>query len=134
MLVRVAAVAAPVFKAIAEAALRAQGVPPSLDPAPAILVDGSVPTLPARTRPVAMLPVSQPTEAGAPQLMPDLRGLSAREAVKILGSLGLLVRMGGSGVVQAQTPAAGLPVEPGSWSSLVLAREAIEPRAAGGSR
>ncbi len=119
------AVAGPVFQRIADAALRAQGVPPSLDPAPAILVNAAVTTLPVRVPRAAVLPVS--AAPGAPQLMPDLQGVGAREAVRILGSLGLLVRVGGSGVVQSQTPSAGVPVEAGTWSALVLGREPAPP-------
>jgi cell division protein FtsI (penicillin-binding protein 3) len=51
-------------------------------------------------------------------LMPDLRGLGAREALRVLGRLGLSARVRGSGVVVAQQPEAGAPLERGGWSRL----------------
>ena len=47
--------------------------------------------------------------ADAPR-MPDLAGLSARQAVAWLAALGVEARLVGSGTVAAQTPAAGQPV------------------------
>ena len=45
--------------------------------------------------------------------MPDLRGLSAREALRKLTRLGLTASMSGNGVVLDQQPAAGSVLAPG---------------------
>ncbi len=60
--------------------------------------------------------------AEAPSAMPDLVGLSAREARYWLALLGVQVRVEGAGVVRQQTPAAGQP----------LTREAVLLCGAGG--
>jgi len=56
-------------------------------------------------------------------LLPDLRGMSAREALHELARLGLTVRMQGVGVVVDQDPPAGAPIEPGATCTLVLNRQ-----------
>ena len=60
------------------------------------------------------------TETG----LPDLRGMSAREALRELARLGLTARMQGTGVVVDQNPPAGAPLEPGGTCTLVLNRRA----------
>jgi cell division protein FtsI (penicillin-binding protein 3) len=116
-------VAAPVFKRIAEAALRHLGVPPTINPLPPVLVaarrdDGPQPTPAVATRlhPSVLRPVRQGT-------MPDLAGLGAREALRLTARLGLHAALEGDGIVVAQEPAPGEPVEPGSACTLVLRRE-----------
>ena len=54
--------------------------------------------------------------------LPDLTGLSAREALRELARLGLSARMQGTGVVVQQDPPAGAPLEPGATCTLVLTR------------
>ena len=54
--------------------------------------------------------------------VPDLTGLSAREALRELARLGLSARMQGAGVVVQQHPPAGSPLEPGATCTLVLNR------------
>jgi cell division protein FtsI (penicillin-binding protein 3) len=112
-------VAAPIFKRIAEAALLQIGVPPTVNPAPTVLVTASTPTLPSRSS-AAPLPVAALTSVGGTTVMPDVTGLSAREAVRVLTSVGLTVRPRGAGFVAKQTPAPGAPIDPGSWSLLDL--------------
>jgi cell division protein FtsI (penicillin-binding protein 3) len=127
------AVAAPIFKRIAEAALQQSGVPPSINPVPPVIVaeDSGAPA-PA---PLPSAPVVQVvTDVSGQPLMPDVRGLAAREALKILGGVGLTVRMTGSGVVASQSPLPGQPVEAGGWSVLQLQRVVAEPRPPGGER
>ena len=46
--------------------------------------------------------------------LPDLTGMSAREALRELARLGLSARMQGAGVVVQQDPPAGAPLEPGA--------------------
>jgi hypothetical protein len=59
-------------------------------------------------------------------LMPDLRGLSARAAMKSLTSAGLTVKLSGDGVVAEQFPEAGAPLIPGDVAKLKLVRHAPE--------
>ena len=54
--------------------------------------------------------------------VPDLTGLSAREALRELARLGLSVRMQGAGVVVHQDPPAGAPLEPGATCTIILNR------------
>jgi beta-lactam-binding protein with PASTA domain len=64
------------------------------------------------------------TPAGGPPVMPDVRGLSARDALRVLGAAGLLVRVSGSGVVAEQTPPPGAAIGAGAWSAVELRRGA----------
>ena len=120
-------IAAPVFQRIADASLRQLGIAPTVNRAPPVLVarrgDSSVTP--------AVSPVAQPTivsmaaAPGDPAGLPDLRGLSAREAIRELARLGLTARVQGRGVVIDQLPTAGSPVEPGTTSTLVLGRRPV---------
>ena len=123
-------VAAPIFSRIADAALRHVGVPPSVDAAPPILVTGGgrlsgPPAIPA------IVSISHPGTSGA-SVVPDLRGVSGREAVRILARVGLTVRLHGTGAVVRQAPEPGEPAERGSLSTLWLERlpslDAVGPR------
>ncbi len=118
-------VAAPVFKRIAEASLRQLGVPPNIGAPPPVLVarhetggDGVVP------RPIAAAPeaVTQAIERTAPGTMPDLRGLGAREALRVLTRLGMTARMSGDGFVVDHTPLPGAAIVRGEVSVLKLGR------------
>ena len=121
------AVAAPVFQRIAEASLRHLGVPRSIDPIPPVLA--GIPAIDAAPASARMPSILQSlTPAANLGLMPDLRGLGAREAMRVLGRLGLSGRVKGSGVVIAQQPEAGAPLERGGWSVLQLGREGAELR------
>jgi len=116
------AIAAPIFKRIADASLRHLGVTPTINPQPPVIVarNQETPVTPAAsmgTPSVVTIPATM-TETG----LPDLRGMSAREALRELARLGLTARMEGTGVVVDQTPAAGSPLEPGATCSLVLNR------------
>jgi len=66
---------------------------------------------------VVAMPASM-TDTG----LPDLRGMSAREALRELARLGLTARMEGTGIVVDQSPEAGSPLEPGATCTLVLNR------------
>ncbi|MEX2271707.1 MAG: penicillin-binding transpeptidase domain-containing protein [Vicinamibacterales bacterium] len=118
------AVAAPVFKRIAEASLRHLAVPRSIDPIPPVLA--SLPLFdatPASARTPSVL--ASLTPAANLGLMPDLSGLGAREALRVLSRLGLSARIQGSGVVIWQQPEAGSPLERGGWSVLHLGRDGL---------
>jgi beta-lactam-binding protein with PASTA domain len=54
--------------------------------------------------------------------LPNLHGLSAREAVRTLVKLGLTAHVSGDGFVVSQNPPAGAALEPGAVCSLVLNR------------
>ena len=122
------AIAAPIFKRIADGALRHLGTTPTINPTPPVMVARN------HDRTVAPTSVTQPSVVAMPANMaetgiPDLRGMSAREAVRELARLGLTARVSGDGFVVDQNPAAGMPLEPGATCSLVLNR--VLPRPAG---
>lgn len=114
-------VAAPIFKRIAEASIRYLGIPPNLNPPPPVLLARKapdvLPTTPVRAGMPARLP--DPIHAGG---MPDLRGLGAREALRILTEAGMTAQMTGDGFVVRQSIEPGAPVEPGRVCTLTLDR------------
>jgi membrane peptidoglycan carboxypeptidase len=115
-------VSAPIFQRIAEATLRYLGVAPTVDPAPPVLVarnDPSAPFSTARPRPMTIVNVVHDGPAGT---VPDLSGMSAREAMRTLVTLGLSGHMTGDGVVVYQDPAAGASIVDGAVCRLVLER------------
>src|SRR5206468_11899285 len=116
-------VSAPVFKRIAESTLRYLGIGPTINPAPPVLVARSdhasgVPTAGAEPNE----PVVSLIADGAPGTLPDLRGLSAREAVRTLVKLGVVPRVSGDGFVVSQDPTPGAPLETASVCRLTLER------------
>jgi cell division protein FtsI (penicillin-binding protein 3) len=129
------AIAAPIFKRIADASLRQLGVTPTINPAPPVIVARNQPgpVTPAAavgTPNVVAIPANM-TETG----LPDLRGMGARDAVRELARLGLTARMQGIGVVVDQSPVAGSPLEPGGMCTLVLNRRAaVRPAGANGDQ
>jgi cell division protein FtsI (penicillin-binding protein 3) len=130
-------VAAPIWKRIAEPALQHLGVAPDVDPADPVLVARSdEEDAPIETTSVAN--VGQPTVSlivdGAPGRVPDVTGMSARDAIRQLMKGGLNARLSGDGVVVSQDPPAGTPLEPGMVCRLVLDRSAARrsPTAASG--
>jgi cell division protein FtsI (penicillin-binding protein 3) len=126
-------VSAPVFKRIAEATLQYLGVPPSIDPPSPVLVarhDREEATTPASREP-ATQPVVSLVADGPPGTVPDLRGMSAREAVSKLAKLGMTARVSGDGFVVSQDPKPGMPLEQGGVCRLVLARTPPRSRSAG---
>jgi cell division protein FtsI (penicillin-binding protein 3) len=112
-------VSAPVWRRIAEATLQYLGVPPSLNPSPPVLVarDGLSVTTADENSPGIQLITD-----GQSDTVPDLIGMSARQAVQKLVKLGLTARISGSGLVVAQDPAAGVPLETGGVCRLILDR------------
>ena len=126
-------VAAPIVKRITEAALQHVGVPPTIDAAPPVMIATGDTHLPApAVRPPAL--IATLTSEGGPALMPDVRGLSAREAVRVLGNVGMSVRLSGSGFVTAQSPDPGAVIDSGAWGALELRRAVSTTRASGGGR
>jgi cell division protein FtsI (penicillin-binding protein 3) len=125
-------VAAPIFKRIAEASLQYLAVPRTLNPSPSIVVaadDAAPQIIPTRIG----LTVPPPTDLSH---MPDVRGLTLREALRVLGQVGLQAQPSGTGLVFSQTPLAGAAILPGEHASLQLklARPVASAPAAGGAR
>ena len=127
-------VAAPIFQRIAEASLRHQGVAPTLNAAPPLLV--------ARREAPREQPTSGPVEmpaivtlagmsSGSIPLFPDFRGLGARDALRMLARLGMTARLEGTGIVVEQDPEAGSPIERGTTATLRLGRRAPAQLATG---
>lgn len=116
------AIAAPIFKRIADASLRHLGVTPTINPAPPVMVARNEAT-PVTTAAAVGTPnvVAMPANM-ADTGLPDLRGMSAREALRELARLGMTARMQGTGIVVDQDPEAGSPLDPGATCTLVLNR------------
>jgi cell division protein FtsI (penicillin-binding protein 3) len=122
-------VAAPIFKRIAESTLRYLGVSQTINPIPPVLVArhddraNGVATLPSATiGDAAGSPTVSLVSDGPPGTMPDLRGLSARDALRKMMRLGLAARVEGTGFVIAQDPPAGAPLDAVSVGRVTLAR------------
>jgi membrane peptidoglycan carboxypeptidase len=137
-------VAAPIFRRIAAAALQQYGVPPSLNRAPTVLAmrrdttdrdarpfDSAQgrPFDSAQGRPMATAGVGPSivtVRSGAPRaaaVFPDLRGLSARDALRTLSRLGMTARLNGAGIVVRQVPQAGAPIDRETAATLWLERQ-----------
>ncbi|MDP2053585.1 MAG: penicillin-binding transpeptidase domain-containing protein, partial [Acidobacteriota bacterium] len=117
------AIAAPIFKRIADASLRILGVTPTINQPPPVLIarrgDNPVTATAAPMARSIVTMTANMTDGGG---LPDLRGLSARDALRELARLGLTARMEGAGVVIEQDPAPGSPIEPGGACTLILNR------------
>jgi cell division protein FtsI (penicillin-binding protein 3) len=126
-----AVVSGPVFKRIAEATLRHLGVGPTLNAPPPVIV-ARHDTEPNEMVPRPVVAWGQQSEAPTPAgLMPDLRGLSARDAIRSLMPLGLTPRIDGDGFVLEQSPRAGAVLARGESCVLKLGRR--PPTSAGGT-
>lgn len=120
-------VSGPIFKRIAEAALRQYAVPSFLDPPQPVLLarHADRPEQPASVV-LEAAPPNETVSDGSPAsttLFPDLRGLGAREALKTLARLGVTTRVIGTGVVVDQRPSPGTPLDRGLVVTLRLDRE-----------
>jgi cell division protein FtsI/penicillin-binding protein 2 len=124
-------IAAPIWKRIADACLRQMGITPTINPEPPVIVarNQTLPVAPtaAVAAPNVMAIPADMTSAG----LPDLRGMSAREALRELAKVGLSAKMQGVGVVVEQDPPAGSAYEPGATCTLVLNRRLPPPRQTG---
>jgi cell division protein FtsI (penicillin-binding protein 3) len=113
-------VSAPIFRRVAEATLRYQGVAPTVNPASPVLVarDDAAESV--------ALPIvdegAMPPVPDTPGTVPDLRGMSAREAMRKLMKVGMAARLSGDGFVVSQDPAPGEPLVEGAECRVVLAR------------
>jgi cell division protein FtsI (penicillin-binding protein 3) len=127
-----ATVSAPIFKRIAEASLRHLGIGPTLNaPLPVIVARRDVGRDDMAPRPTGgPVTPSVAREPTPPGQMPDLRGLSARDAVRTLMRIGLTPRIDGDGFVIEQSPRAGAVLARGDECVLRLGRR---PVAGGGT-
>lgn len=115
-------VAAPIFRKIAESTLRYFGVPPTVNPDPPVMMaragdEQARPAVAAQPSDAPVVPVEMP-----PGTVPDVRGLSARDATRTLIKVGLSARLQGNGFVVSQDPAPGEPVIEGGVCRLTLQR------------
>ncbi|MFI5179526.1 MAG: penicillin-binding protein [Vicinamibacterales bacterium] len=117
-------VSAPIFKRIAEATLQYFGIGPTINPSPAVLVarhddSSNAPTTGAG---VSEQPIVSLVSDGPAGTVPDLRGLSARDALRKLARVGLNAHLAGDGFVVSQAPAPGEPLDRGGLCRLTLER------------
>jgi membrane peptidoglycan carboxypeptidase len=121
-------VSAPIFQRVAEATLRYLAVGQTINPIPPVLVARHDETAngvagigshgPAKT-------VVSFVRDAPPGTMPDLRGLSAREALRAAVKLGLIARVEGKGFVVAQDPPAGTALDAVSGCRVTLGRTTV---------
>ncbi len=123
-------VAAPVFQRVAEEALWHLAIPHTVNPAPPLLIEASttprlVPVGARLTNPaVALLP--RPRSESDRRLMPDLRGLSARQAIEALVPFQVTAHLEGDGFVTHHEPVTGTTVERGTTARLWMERRRLE--------
>jgi cell division protein FtsI (penicillin-binding protein 3) len=122
-----------VFQRIASEALRYLAVPPNVNPETPILVRHEAAPEVRVAGPVLPLTILPPAPLQNGELvLPELRGLGGRDALRVLARLGLSARVTGDGVVLEQQPPAGTAVEPGATCRLALGRTAPREAVAGG--
>ena len=110
-------VAAPAFASIGRHAMRQLGIPAE----PSLLSPQPVPT--ATVKPKEAPPVVAPElrwDQTSHLLVPDLAGLSMRDALVTLQGAGLDIRLEGTGRVVQQSPNPGRPIRPGQPVEVVL--------------
>jgi cell division protein FtsI (penicillin-binding protein 3) len=115
-------IAGPIFQKIAQAALRHYGIAPTINAPPPVLVARRTDSFqPASVKNIeSILPARQFSGA---QDLPDLHGLSARDALRVLTRLGVAARLHGTGAVMSQLPLAGSEVDPGGVCDVWLQRD-----------
>jgi membrane peptidoglycan carboxypeptidase len=121
-------VAAPIWKRIAEPSLPYLGIAPDAEPAgPVLLVarPDDQPAVGTSRAAAAVQPMTNLVSDAAPGQMPDVTGMSARDAIRQLMKAGVNVRVSGDGIVRSQDPPSGAPIEAGAVCRLVLDRSAV---------
>ena len=119
-------VAAPVFRRIAQSLVPLVGVPRTFGAPATVLVThrDETPAVPAKLEILAAPPTGPSSD-----VVPDLRGLSGREALRRLVQLGVSPRLSGDGFVVEQRPDAGTPLSQAGDCELHLARVLPDPPA-----
>jgi len=123
-------VAAPIFQKFSEAAMRHLGITPTINPTTPLVVQSDA-VLPARYSGRVSDTQRGVMQVNGAVLMPDVTGLGARDATRVLVQLGLSVRMSGNGVVLTQSPAIGEEITTGTVSRLELGRVRPAPPSGG---
>jgi len=125
--------AAPIFAAIGREALRYMNVP-SRDTTPVPIVRGEgAPAAMAATLSgqgagaIAVRPASLEVDAEPVAVMPPVEGLALRQAMETLAPFNVALEISGRGVVRSQSPAAGVPLMPGTLCRLTLASPIARP-------
>jgi cell division protein FtsI (penicillin-binding protein 3) len=114
-------IAAPVFREVADHALKSLGVPPS-EAALAQVAPASPPsTMSEEATPPPLIEEAGPPLESSSVAVPALAGLPARAALRTLEALELVGEVKGSGRVLSQSPGPGQVLERGGRVSLVLA-------------
>ncbi len=126
-------VSAPIFRSIAEEAMRHLRVPPSINPETPVLVASNETPAGQEARTVVQ-ESTLPVERDEPGTVPDVRGLSARAATRKLMQFGLNARIDGDGFVTGQDPQPGTPVDQGAVCRLTLARVTAHPAPGAGTQ
>jgi len=118
-------VSAPIFRRIAESTLRYLGIGPTINPDEPVLIarksEGRAVQTAAAESPDPALKFASEEPSGT---MPDLAGMSAREAMRKLVAIGIVAHLSGDGTVAAQRPAAGEPLDGITVCDVILARNA----------
>jgi cell division protein FtsI (penicillin-binding protein 3) len=115
-------VAAPIFKEIAGQSLRVLGYYPPSEPKTVLatlmptqaLAEGLPNVKEAALPPEAKKAVPQ----GPLKVMPDFKGMTKRQVLDLLPRTGLRCRFEGNGRAVTQMPAAGAPINPGSYCAV----------------
>jgi len=121
-------VSAPIFQRVAEATLRYLAVGQTINPIPPVLVarhDETANGVAGIGSHGPAKPVVSFVRDAPPGTMPDLRGLSAREALRAAVKLGLIARVEGKGFVVAQEPPAGTALDAVSGCRVTLGRTTV---------
>jgi cell division protein FtsI (penicillin-binding protein 3) len=124
-------VAAPAFANMAAGILRYLGIFP---PGESMAVPGEEDAVVVEEEVVVEIfpsPVAPPSNDANP--MPDLRGLSVRDALRVLADRGVEVTVEGSGRVQRQQPSPGAAIGAGSVSLILEKRAEVDELDAFGS-
>jgi cell division protein FtsI (penicillin-binding protein 3) len=131
------AVAAPVFREVAMAALRVLDVPPDVpydapaeddnpDTGDLAIAELAEQPPPEMLRAVGMTTVFGPPEPGPLQVVgpkvPNFRGKTVRNVIEQSSELGLPVEFVGTGIARLQTPPAGATLGPGERVKIFFAR------------
>jgi cell division protein FtsI (penicillin-binding protein 3) len=115
-------VSAPIFKRIAEEAMRYLRVPPSINPDPPVLLAKEQRPSTQTTTNLVVVPPPVPIVEDEPGTVPTVVGLSLRDATQKLLKFGLAAEAEGDGFVVEQSPEPGTPAEPGDVCRITLAR------------
>ena len=118
--------AAPIFAAIGRDILRYLDVPPR--DATAVQFDATTPGTPgstAHSAPIRLVTTAANEPTDGVVRMPDVIGRTKRQVLALLAPLGVELEMVGRGLVTAQEPAPGTPLEPDTIVRLTLDSQAV---------